>query len=381
MLKKPTVVLLSNIRWDFLWQWTQVLATMFAKAGYPTICVETTGITNPRLNLTTIRSIARRLHRFERTDATNSELRATELPANLVIYSPLVAPPTYKILRRLNRRFFIARVVRDLQQLVESEPVFIAFPPTQTTLDILSEIPSKIIWYHCVLNYEDYPRTPVDIKDTEQRLLKWADIVTADSSFLIEKHQRTRPDMVQIESGVDFALFNKAYSTVSKKAVRTVCFFGSMDDRRFDFELVRQLAKKGFTVRLIGTLADPTLARVPGIDYRDQVPHAKLPSLIQDVDALIIPYKITPFSKGTFPAKTYECLATGKPIVATPLPDLLRFREYIYLATDAEDFIRVLRELPERETSEKVNTRIALAHRNSWEARFSRFEGLLQQHL
>jgi hypothetical protein len=61
-------VLLSNIRWDFLWQWTQVLATMFAKAGYPTVCVETTGITNPSLDLATMRSIARRLRHIGHKD-------------------------------------------------------------------------------------------------------------------------------------------------------------------------------------------------------------------------------------------------------------------------------------------------------------------------
>jgi glycosyltransferase involved in cell wall biosynthesis len=376
MLKKPPVVLLSNIRWDFLWQWTQILATMFAKAGYPTVCVETTGITNPRLDMTTIRSIARRLRHIGFTDETEAEL-----PANLVIYSPLVAPPTSKVLRRLNRRFFVPKVIRDLRQLVESEPVFIAFPPTQTTLDILAGFPSKAIWYHCVLNYEEYPRTPADITDTEQRLLRWADIVTVDSSFLMEKHHRTRPDIVQIESGVDFALFHRAYGPASRDAVRTVCFFGSMDERRFDFGLVRQLARAGFTVRLMGTLANPTLARFPGIDYRGQVPHTELPFHLQDVDALIIPYKITPFSKGTFPAKTYECLATGKPVVAAPLPDLLRVSEYVYFANDAEDFIRVLRELPNWETPEKVNARVVLARHNSWEATFSEFERLLWQHI
>jgi glycosyltransferase involved in cell wall biosynthesis len=306
MLKKPSVVLLSNIRWDFLWQWTQILATRFAKAGYPTVCVETTGITNPRLDLTTVRSIMRRLRHIGHTGPAESNL-----PPNLVIYSPLVAPPTYKVLRHLNRRFFVPKLLRDLQGLVESEPVIISFPPTQTTLDILSGLPSKIIWYHCVLNYEEFPRTPADIKDTEQRLLQRADIVTVDSSFLREKHQRARPDIGQIESGVDFALFHRAHRPASTASVRTVCFFGSMDERRFDFDLVRQLGRAGFTVRLMGTLADPTLARFPGIDYRGQIPHADLPAHLQDVDALLIPYKITPFSRGTFPAKTYECLATG----------------------------------------------------------------------
>jgi glycosyltransferase involved in cell wall biosynthesis len=376
MPKKPPVILLSNIRWDFLWQWTQILATMFAEAGYPTVCVETTGITNPRPDPATVRKVVRRLRRIGRPEG-----RKSELPPNLLVYSPLVVPPTNSILRRLNKRFFVPKVVRDLRKLVKTEPVFIAFPPTQTTLDILSDFPSRMIWYHCVLNYEEYPRTPADIRDTEQRLLERADLVTVDSSFLKEKHRYARPDLVQIESGVDFELFHRAYVSSPNDRVSTVCFFGSMDERRFDFELVRELAESGFTVRLIGTLADPALARVPGIDYRGQLPHTELPGHLRDVDALIIPYKVTPFSKGTFPAKTYECLATGKPVVATPLPDLLRFDEQIYLAGTPREFVRVLRELPGRETPEKVEARIALARWNSWKARFEEFERLLEQHV
>jgi hypothetical protein len=46
---KPPVVILSGVRWDFLWQRHQTLATLFAGAGYPTVFVETTGLANPRL--------------------------------------------------------------------------------------------------------------------------------------------------------------------------------------------------------------------------------------------------------------------------------------------------------------------------------------------
>lgn len=51
---KPPVVLLANIRWGALWEWSQILATLFAKAGYPTVYVETTGTRNPPLEMDNI---------------------------------------------------------------------------------------------------------------------------------------------------------------------------------------------------------------------------------------------------------------------------------------------------------------------------------------
>jgi glycosyltransferase involved in cell wall biosynthesis len=92
---------------------------------------------------------------------------------------------------------------------------------------------------------------------------------------------------------------------------------------------------------------------------------------------LLIPYRITSFSKGTFPAKTYESLATGKPVVATPLPDLKRLGGHVYLGDGAREFVEVLRRLHESETPERKRARIEFARENSWDARFARFEKIL----
>jgi glycosyltransferase involved in cell wall biosynthesis len=370
----PSVILLANIRWNALWEWSQILATTFAKAGYPTICVETTGITNPRPNMNTSRKVLRRILHARSKGKKHGADRA-----NLRVYSPLVMPPTYQGFRLINRRVFVPRVVRDLYRLAGPEPVVLAFTPTQTTLDILSGLAPRLTWYHCVLNYEEIPGTPPDMKDTELRLLSSADVVTVDSNFLKQKHSGVRPDSIHIESGVDFQLFQQAYTGPSGAPVRNVYYFGAADERRFDFELVREVAQAGFTVRMLGTLSDPGFARIPGIQFLGAVPHKDLPNYLRDADVLIIPYKITAFSKGTFPAKTYECLATGKPIVATPLPDLAKLGEHLYLAEGSSEFVGILRKIPDLETPAKVHARVEVARQNSWEARFRRFEEILWQ--
>lgn len=373
-MKKPPIILLANVHWNALWEWSQILSTMFACAGYPTVCVETTGIANPGLDVESGRKVLRRL-----LHARSGGRTYAGHPANLNVYSPLVAPPTLGAFRYINQKALVPRVVRDLRRLAGPEPVVMVFTPTQTTLDLLSKLKPRLIWYHCVLNYEEIPGTPQDLQETERRLLELADIATVDSTFLKEKHRGERPDMVHIESGVDFELFRRADTGLLKRPARTIYYFGAADERRFDFDLVRQVAEAGFTVRMVGTLSDPAFARVPGIDYRGAVPHKELPTYLRHADALIIPYKITPFSKGTFPAKTYECLATGKPVVATPLPDLKHLGEQIYLGEGAEEFIKIIRRLHESETPERIRIRVELAQENSWKSRFATFEEILWQ--
>ncbi len=371
---KPPVVILSGIRWDFLWQRHQILATFFARAGYPTIYVETTGLRNPSLNPSTIRKV---LHRVFRAGGKGHKAPGGMSP-NLTVYSPLVAPPTWKVFRLLNHAVFVPRVTRDLGRLLNGvSPAVIAYPPTSTTLDLLSNLKPRRVLYDCVLNYEHFPGVPRDIAKTEKILLRRADAVTVDSGFLLEKHRGLRPDIVQIAPGTDHKLFGRACAGPLRRPARTVCFFGTMDESKFDFDLVGKLAEEGYQVRLLGALTRPAFARTPGIEYRGKVPHLELPRHLADIDALIIPYKDNAFSRGTFPAKIFECLATGKPIIATPLPDLIPFGDLLYLAKDAQGFVKILTCLPDLETQASVRARVELARKNSWEARFDAIEEVL----
>ena len=130
--RKPPIVILSGIRWSFLWQRHQILATRFACAGYKTVFVETTGLATPRPDRTTLRKI---LHRLRRA---GGEGEKTPDEPNLTVYSPLAAPPTWRVFRRLNRKLFVPRLARDLRVLAGEDPVVVAYPPTRTTLDLIS---------------------------------------------------------------------------------------------------------------------------------------------------------------------------------------------------------------------------------------------------
>src|SRR5215211_8225806 len=98
LVHKTPVVILSGVRWDFLWQRHQTLATLFAGAGYPTIFVETTGLANPRLTGNTLRRVFKRIRR----SGGAGEKQPAE--RDLTVYAPLTAPPTYGAFRWMNAK-------------------------------------------------------------------------------------------------------------------------------------------------------------------------------------------------------------------------------------------------------------------------------------
>lgn len=278
------------------------------------------------------------------------------------------------------------RVARDLRRRLPNgvSPVVIAYPPTRTTLDILSELKPRLTVYDCSENYEGFPGIPRDVKLTERELLDRADLVSCTSAFLLEKVRPTRPDAFLSGPGVDYDRFAVLQGTRPTGApVRTVCFFGHLSEERVDFSLLTGLAERGFEVRLVGGLGrvGEGFLSTPGVDYRGEVPHADLPAALAGTDVFIIPYRINALTLGISPAKIYECLATGIPVVSTPLPEMERMEGHAYLAEGAEGFAEVLRGLPRLESGEKVRARIGLARENSWEARFAVIEEHIRRKL
>jgi glycosyltransferase involved in cell wall biosynthesis len=365
------VVILSSVRWDFLWQRHHTLATLFARAGYPTVFVETTGLANPRPNMPTLRKVASRVRRAGEEQPSGERL--------LTVYAPLAAPPKGTVLRWLNRRFFVPRVARDLEEIVGPNPIVVAYPPTRTTLDLISTLRPRLVFYDCSDDYARLPGAPGDMAATERELLRRADLVSCTSRRLLEKVRFVRPDAFLNGPAVDYERFRVLQEDLPRKEIRSVCFFGHVSAERTDFFALRAIARAGFEVRLVGDLGrvDEDVMEMPAVRYDGKVSHARLPTAVAGVDAFVLPYKVNGLTRGIAPAKTYECLATGKPVVAAPLPALEELAGFVYLAEAPRDYVEVLRGMGDLETDEKRRARIELARNNSWEARFEQIEEAL----
>jgi len=367
---KPSVIILAGVRWDFLWQRHQTLATHFARSGYPTIFVETTGLSFPRPGKARLRNM---LSRIQGSLQSYEKPRGQENPT---VYAPLTVPPTPKPFVWVNERFLLPRVLRDLRKLVGSHPHVVAYPPTRTTLDLISGLDPGLVLYDCSDDYEQFPGVPQDIAMTERELLLRADLVSCTSRHLLEKARRVRPDAFLSGPAVDYDRFATLQAQPPAREVDTVCFFGDATRERIDFGVLRAIAGAGFRLRLVGGLVGGgrELLKMPGVDYRGEVSHAELPGALAGVDAFVLPYTINALTRAISPAKTYECLAAGRPVVGAPLPALEELREYVYLARRPEDYVRILRGLWDGETRAKVRGGIQRARENSWDARFAGLE-------
>ena len=65
--------------------------------------------------------------------------------------------------------------------------------------------------------------------------------------------------------------------------------------------------------------ASARLAGVPTIHLLGSQPYDRVPGFLQHADVVIIPHLVNPFTESLDPIKAYECLAAGRPTVATPV--------------------------------------------------------------
>jgi UDP-galactopyranose mutase len=115
-------------------------------------------------------------------------------------------------------------------------------------------------------------------------------------------------------------------------------------DERIDLELLRQVATAhpDWSIVMVGPVAkiDPeTLPRLPNLHYPGQQPYSRLPNFLKGFDVCLMPFAINQATRYISPTKTLEYMAAHKPIVSTPVPDVVtNWSDVVYIAGNPTDY-------------------------------------------
>ena len=96
-------------------------------------------------------------------------------------------------------------------------------------------------------------------------------------------------------------------------------------------------------------------------------------------DVLLLPYALNDYTRSVLPAKIYECLATGRPIVAAPLPELVEdFGAELEFAAASDEWVPAIERAAAADQAEARPRKIQLAQANTWAARYVRIRELME---
>jgi UDP-galactopyranose mutase len=189
--------------------------------------------------------------------------------------------------------------------------------------------------YDCMDELSLFKSAPALLKGREAELLRIADVVFTGGQSLYEAKREQHHSVHLFPSSIDRAHFAQARRTGRKDPddQRSIPhprlgYCGVLDER-LDLALIREIAGKHIDWHLImvGPVVkiDPAeLPKASNIHYLGPKAYADLPAYIGGWDVALLPFALNPSTRFISPTKTPEYLAAGKPVVSTPVRDVVR---------------------------------------------------------
>jgi len=195
----------------------------------------------------------------------------------------------------------------------------------------------------------DFPaRQEARLRANDELLLERSGAVVVCSPDLA----RTRGDRRSVDlipNGVDVELFRTPQDRPDVLPAGPVAVYvGTLHEWRFDVPLLEELAAALPDVQIalvgpnsLGTTDAARLASFPNVHLVGPQPYDLVPGFLQHADVVVIPHLVNPFTESLDPIKAYECVAAGRPTVATPVAGFRDLGDAVVVA-DRTEFVRVV---------------------------------------
>ncbi len=339
---------------------------------HPTVWVNTIGMRRPRLSLGDAKKALLKVSRMlsgdpprarasgndARSGAAVTEFSGSGAPGGLVATATattgcgvtVCAPPMLPFRRpravaRWNDRSVEHTVRRALADRDLDDVCLVTTVPN--IHGAVQKLGATSVVYYCVDDFSEWPGMNRDaILDMESRLLPTVDKAVCTSRALYDRFESQVPTWL-LTHGVDVERFaacslpGNVHPCLASIPEPRVGYFGLLDERT-DSDLVKQVARTMphisfvFTGPVEGRLR--SLQALPNIHLTGSVPYDDLPSIVRGWRACLLPYRINALTEKINPLKLKEYLASGKPVLSTPLPEAVRLSDHLGISASAGEW-------------------------------------------
>jgi UDP-galactopyranose mutase len=351
-----TLICFSHLRWDFVYQRPQHLISRFA-------------------TIYTVYFVEEPFH-----DATGEPtLSFTPKTDNLWIVRPHLpagtpAQETEKILKTLLDRFLKSKSLDDT--------IFWYYTPM--ALAFSGHLKPALTIYDCMDELSHFKNAPERLTEYENELFKRADVVFTGGHCLYEYKKNKHHNIYPFPSSIDKKHFEKARSVKEEPEDQKgisgpkLGFYGVIDER-FDIELIREMAVKRpeWQIILLGPVAKidrNSIPQLPNVHMLGGKSYDQLPHYVSGWDIALIPFAINDSTRFISPTKTPEYLASGVPVVSTPIRDVVNpygEKGIVKIAATADEFITAAEEYMQMDRSKWLPEVDDFLADKSWSSTFT----------
>jgi glycosyltransferase involved in cell wall biosynthesis len=123
------------------------------------------------------------------------------------------------------------------------------------------------------------------------------------------------------------------------------------------------------------------LRSLPNCHFLGWKDHLLLPAYLRCFDAAIMPYKTGDLTEAINPGKLYQYMASGLPIVSTPIPEALGYKDLIEISSTPQDFIGALEKIFNSGCGCKKERLVEEAKKHTWAQRAKQKDVLIENEL
>ena len=304
------------------------------------------------------------------------------VPDGLYVLTPL-SIPLYgsRAGRTINRWLLLCQLHFIMLILRMRRPVvWVAIP---TAADLVDSLAAKLVLYQVSDKYEaneDSALSSQVIREMDQHLKRRAAVVMYSGRKLFKESEV--PHRYFLEQAVDFERF-ATEATETAEEVRDIPrpilgYFGSMD-YVMDVPLIEEVARRRpqWHWLMIGHKSNLVQFNSPKIHYIPPCPYAELPRYIRHVDVFVLPWSQSNiFTNYGSAIKVREYLATGKPVVISPLYEYLN-TPGVRVYRTADEFIAAVESALRDDTAADRELRQSAVRNCTWDVRASQVGELI----
>lgn len=339
-------------------------------AKYPLLYVEVPGLRAPKANARDLRKLLKKLRMtFQPPQQVGEHLWRMTLPQ--------IPMQRFGIVRALNQSFSRMMLRRATRRLGFKDSIAWFHVPHPGFL--AGQLGEKLTVFYCIDDYSKLPDVDTaSVRIMDNDLTSASDIVFACNQSLADARRPLNPNVHVSPHGVDtevFALASAAETQVPEELNdlrRPIIGSWGLIDPRVDLSIVEHIARSrpNWTILLIGRIATDVSAfkALPNVIFAGVKPYSELPGWAKAINVCILPYVQTSLVLQSSPLKLREYLASGKPLVATPLPETLTLGDAVLTATTGEEFVAKIEHALATDSPELVVLRQRSVAANTWDA-------------
>lgn len=281
-----------------------------------------------------------------------------------------------------NRRLLAAQISSLAKRRGLSQPIlWIAIP---TAVEVLGQLGESLVIYHVSDKYDantmDHATDPALIRRLHERAVDAADLIFYSSRKLFAEVTSGREKSFLLEQAVEFdhwSRLSRGEVSVAERVERIphprIGYFGAIEPWLIDQELIKQAsqAQPDWNWIFIGNKSRGLdIEALPNVHFLPPVSYQELPNYAAGFDVCVLPWNTeVPFTSYGSAIKVREYLASGKPVVISPLPEYESMSGVLRIGRTRDQFLEMVADALRENDPEKVKARQDAVREGTWEAR------------